>query len=84
MWDFLKKKSGAEIKFKINGMHCSNCSLTIDSELEDMSGVAASTTNYAQSVTTVNYDPQRVSPLQLKATIDALGYEAQEIGSSKK
>lgn len=62
---------------KINGMHCTSCSLTIDGALEDLAGVIRSSTNYAKSQTKVEYTSGVVSLAQLTQTIESLGYTVQ-------
>jgi len=40
-------------KFKITGMHCSSCAITIDMDLEDLDGVKMSKTSYAKAETEI-------------------------------
>ncbi|MBI4991414.1 cation transporter, partial [Candidatus Gottesmanbacteria bacterium] len=37
-----------KLVFKISGMHCTNCALTIDMDLEETEGVKESNTSYAR------------------------------------
>lgn len=79
MFNLFKKKSkmGTELQLKITDMHCTNCALTIDDELEETRGVFSARTNYAQAKTTVHYDPQQVEVSQLLSVIKRLGYTAR-------
>ena len=62
MFGFNKKKStGSKLVLKIDGMHCTSCSMNIDGELEDLEGVEESSTNYAKSKSEVIFDPRIVS-----------------------
>ncbi len=81
MFNFLKKQSpkGTTATFKINGMHCTSCSLNIDGELEDTAGVLSANTSYAKAQTTVQYDPEKIQPKKLKKIIEALEYTATEL-----
>lgn len=72
---FAKKPAGQALTFKIKGMHCVSCSLSIDGELEDTPGVHNSNTNYAKAETKIVFDPQQVSVNTLKQIIEKLGYE---------
>lgn len=45
---FKKKKTGEIITLKLSGLHCASCSLNIDGELEEVSGVISSNTSYAR------------------------------------
>jgi copper chaperone CopZ len=58
-------------------MHCTSCAVTIDLDLEELNGVKSSKTNYAKSITEVEYDPDLVSSDLLKATITKSGYSVK-------
>jgi copper chaperone CopZ len=80
MFNFFKKKpTHPQVTFTISGMHCTNCSLTIDDELESSPGVIAAATSYAKSVTTVTYDPAITTPSALKKIIESLNYTATQV-----
>lgn len=77
MLGFLKKKkkiTGSEVSFKIDGMHCTSCSMNIDGELEDLDGVLVATTSYPKSQTNITFNSELISEEALKQTIEALGY----------
>lgn len=75
MFSFLKKKKkGDTITLKIDGMHCTSCSMSIDGELEDTEGVLNASTKYASGETTIEYDESQVSIDTLKKVITKLGY----------
>jgi copper chaperone CopZ len=77
---FKKNSTGSNsqtITLRIIGMHCTACSINIDSSLEDIEGVVLASTSYAKSVTKVSFDPQKVTIKQLIDTIKAVGYEAE-------
>lgn len=63
-------------KFKITGMHCSSCALTIDMDLEDLEGVKSSSTSYAKAETEVEFDPDKVADDLILQTIKKSGYTA--------
>lgn len=56
-------------KFKITGMHCSSCAVTIDMDLEDLEGVKKSQTSYAKAETEVEFDPSKVTDSLILETI---------------
>ena len=72
---FKKKPVGETITLKLSGLHCTSCSLNIDGELEDLSGVISASTSYARQETTITYNPTRTGPVHFKTTIEKLGYE---------
>lgn len=59
--------------FKVWGMHCSSCAMTIEWELED-AGVKAKC-SYAQQVVEVEYDSQKVSDEKIKEVVKKAGYQ---------
>ena len=61
--------------FKIDGMHCTSCAMTIDMDLEDLDGVEESTTNYAKQLTEVKFDTEKISAEKIIETIKKTGYE---------
>ena len=75
MFNFLKKKTtGETANFKIDGMHCTSCSMNIDDTLEEIEGVQSSNTSYAKATTTVIFDPALVDKAKLKSAIEELEY----------
>lgn len=79
MLGFFKKKETSPaqkqtVVFKLNGLHCTSCSLNIDGALEDTPGVWSATTSYAHSTTRVEFDPMIVGADQLSKVIVELGY----------
>ncbi|HBQ50766.1 hypothetical protein A3B42_04690 [Candidatus Daviesbacteria bacterium RIFCSPLOWO2_01_FULL_38_10] len=65
-------------KFKILGMHCSSCALTIDMDLEELDGVKKAHTSYAKAETEVEFDPQKISDELILETIKKSGYHASK------
>lgn len=63
-------------KFKITGMYCSSCALTIDMDLEDMEGVKSSSTSYAKAETAVEFDSEKITDDLILETIKKSGYSA--------
>lgn len=63
-------------KFKITGMHCNSCAVTIDMDLEDLEGVKSSNTSYAKEETEVEFDADKVTDNLVIETIKKTGYSA--------
>ena len=63
-------------KFKIDGMHCTSCAMTIDFELEDL-GVASAKTNYAKQESEVVFDEEKINPETIIKTIEKAGYKVR-------
>ena len=75
MFDFLKKKpKGTVAELGIDGMHCTSCSMNVDGELENLTGVFSASTSYAKQKTVVEYDPTQTNLKAIKKVITDLGY----------
>ena len=64
------------IKLKIDGMHCTACSMNIDFDLEDLDGVKKALTNYAKQESTVEFDESKVSVQDILNAVAKTGYQA--------
>lgn len=62
--------------WQVSGMHCSSCSILIDEAVEELDGVASSTTSLRKKLTTVTLDPALCDPEQVVAAIQEAGYQA--------
>lgn len=63
-------------KFKITGMHCTSCALTIDMDLEDLDGVKSARTSYVKSEVEVEFDSNKIPGNSIIETIKKSGYSA--------
>ena len=63
------------ITFKVLGMTCTMCALTIEKQLSDQEGVTSANVNFALGHATVTYDPKRIAPKQLAQAIRDVGYD---------
>ena len=68
-------------KLKIDGMHCTACSMNIDFDLEDLEGVKKAQTNYAKQETVVEFDEEKVKLHQILEQIQKTGYQAKSVSS---
>lgn len=77
MFNFFKKKTtqGTKTVFKLSGLHCSSCGLSIDNNLEEIDGVFESKTNYARAEAVVYFDPTKTTEKALKKAISESGYQ---------
>ena len=64
-------------KLKIDGMHCTSCSITIDWDLEDLAGVKSAKTSYASQECEVEFDQEQLSLEEVIKTIQKTGYSAR-------
>src|SRR3989337_327903 len=64
----------ARIRARIAGMHCSLCTGTIEKALGRHPGVDKVAVSLTHEQALVEYDPARVSPSELLATLRDMGY----------
>ena len=62
------------ITFKVLGMTCTMCALTIERQVSGQEGVIHATVNFALAQATVTYDPGKIAPKQLVQAIRDVGY----------
>jgi len=83
MFNFFKKNhlpaDSEKLNLKLSGLHCTACAVNIDLTLEDLTGVTNSTTNYARSLSAVEFDPRKIDSQKIIAEINKLGYEAESL-----
>ncbi|MDD3364560.1 MAG: heavy metal translocating P-type ATPase [Syntrophomonas sp.] len=72
-------KTEVELKkqFKVGGMTCANCALTIEKGVGKMKGVKSAAVNFASEKLILELDPSIVSEEEILARIKDLGYRAQ-------
>ena len=64
------------ITFKLLGLTCTMCALTLEKQLSDQGGVTSANVNFALGNSTVTYDPNSIGPKQLTQPIREVGYDA--------
>lgn len=65
-----------KVEFNIEGMHCGGCATGIQMITEQMDGVSSSFVDLDSKKGTVEYDKEKVTPEQMIAEIEKLGYQA--------
>lgn len=61
-------------QFKIQGMHCVGCAMTVDGAVEDLPGVKSASTSYKRQVAVVEYDENQVTAAEILQAIQEAGY----------
>ena len=64
-----------KIILKLTGMHCTSCSLLIDTVLEELDGVKSAKTSYIDQKVEVKFDPGKVDVPHFISVIKAEGYD---------
>lgn len=68
----------ASDELRVTGMHCASCGILIDEALEDLPGVASSSTNVRRRRTRVEYDPATTDRQVIAEAIARLGYTVEQ------
>jgi Cu+-exporting ATPase len=63
------------LTIEVVGMHCANCSETVEGALADLPGVISADVNYATDEATVEYNPEEFSREAAYDAIEEVGYE---------
>ncbi len=71
-----------DVQFAIGGMWCPACSWVIHTALERLNGVIDARCDFATDRLQCRYDPTRLDPEKIAATIRDLGYEAEDLDSA--
>ncbi|KGK91121.1 ATPase P [Desulfosporosinus sp. HMP52] len=74
----------SKLKFRITGMTCANCALTIEKGLRNLPGVKSAAVNFASEKLTVETDSKVFKDDDLLAKIKDLGYSAQSADEGKQ
>lgn len=62
--------------FEVEGMTCGGCELGVKLKVKKLAGVASVDASYDEGRATVAYDASRVTPEDIIAAIEELGYSA--------
>lgn len=73
-----------KIEFKIVGMSCASCEVSIKQVLEKHPGISEGSISYAGQQGTVTYDPEKISEPEIKAMVESLGYQVVMPGQDPK
>ncbi|MBE9918091.1 copper-translocating P-type ATPase [Paenibacillus donghaensis] len=77
-------KQQKQTTLQITGMTCAACANRIEKGLNKLEGVDGANVNFALERASVTYDPERIGPGDLEATIQKLGYgTAKEVAHLK-
>ncbi|GAB4243601.1 MAG: heavy metal translocating P-type ATPase [Thermoleophilia bacterium] len=68
-------KKTATILLPVEGMTCAACATRVQKGLAKLEGVETANVNLAAEKAAVDYDPERVSPRDLIATVKDVGYD---------
>jgi copper chaperone CopZ len=62
--------------FRVDGMHCSNCPMEVESIEDDLPGIKQVSASYQKGRMVVEFDETKVSEAQIIAAVQKHGYQA--------
>jgi len=57
------------------GMSCSSCSAHVEKKLQSLKGIKTASVSLPMRSASVEYDPEMITPEDMKKEIQALGYD---------
>lgn len=67
--------------YRIKGMHCASCAVTIQQALKKTSGVSSVEVNYGTETAKISYDGPEINPRELSQVIQPFGYSLEADGA---
>lgn len=61
--------------FPVMNMSCASCAASAQSVLENTRGIIHANVNYANASASVQYNPEEVSPMEMKQALQSVGYD---------
>ncbi len=61
--------------FKVTGMDCASCALTVKKAVKAVPGVSSADVSFAAGTMQVDYDPRQASPAQIRDAVKNAGYD---------
>nr|ABK80596.1 putative copper-translocating P-type ATPase [uncultured marine Nitrospinaceae bacterium] len=71
----VKPKNKDNITLPVKGMSCASCSARIEKKVGELEGVISTHVNFATGVSSIEFDPQKISADQFPMVIEKLGFE---------
>lgn len=67
--------------FRLRGMSCASCARSVETAINNVSGVEACAVNFGAEQATVTFNPTKVGTGAIEAAVEAAGYGAQVLES---
>ena len=65
--------------FRVEGMHCSNCPMEVESIEDDLPGIKQVSASYQKGQMVVEFDETLVSEAEILSAVEKKGYHAEEM-----
>ncbi|MFA6064628.1 MAG: sulfite exporter TauE/SafE family protein [archaeon] len=76
-------KGSKKLILKTNNMVCESCEKIIEKSLQNLDGITNVKAEYSKGKTIVQYNPDKIASEKILETIQAAGYQAEEIQEQK-
>ena len=67
-----------EVTFHVKGFSCVTCAVGLDTMLKQKGGVLSSHSTYPAGVVVIQFDPDRVSEIELRTFIGDMGFTVEK------
>lgn len=78
------QQEGKNLKLKITGMTCADCSNHIANALKEVDGIIDHKVEYPGDLATIQYDPSKTNPETIIKVIEQTGYKAEVMKGTQK
>ena len=65
--------------YRVEGMHCSNCAMSVEGIEDDLPGIRRVSASYQKSNMAVEFEEQLVSEEQILSALEKRGYRAYPV-----
>ena len=65
--------------FRVEGMHCSNCPMVVESIEDDLPGIKRVSASYQKGQMVVEFDETLVSEAEILSAVEKKGYHAEKL-----
>ena len=65
--------------FRVEGMHCSNCPMVVESIEDDLPGIKQVSASYQKGQMVVEFDERLVSEAEILSAVEKKGYHAEKL-----
>ena len=72
------------IKINAPTVQCGMCKKTIEKYMKNIDGVLSTNVDYKKKVITVKYNPEEITPDEIRKAISDSGYQADDVKANKK
>ena len=61
--------------FQVEGMSCNHCKMAVETAVKKMPGMSLAEVDLAKKSLQVEYDDDKITPLQIRQTVEEVGFE---------